>query len=688
MSDVWRICVIEGDASLNQTLVNALRNDGYAVQGVVNSSDAMRNLWSEEYDVVICSLNLPGADGLELLRWLRAYRSNVRPIVLGNPSGTGESDLRLQALESGAVSYIEKPVDLRLLKDELRRLLQQTGFTASLDSFDLLDVIQIITMSRKSITLLINIGLEERGTLRFQNGELTWAEYGVLRGEEAFFALAAHKNGTVTQQLADEHFVTNVTQPLSRLIFQALQYRTKYANGEPETPSPLPETYTSDLAPKSAPLTPFFPSDIDDSPFVFTSEGIVSTSSVFNQQVPQTASPTPTFSLAQEPIPTITPFESPQVAPQTEKAWWEVTGQQTIVGDLSDGVKDVDSSPTFTMSLQDIREAMSSSQSQPGQEENHAPKEQPATLPSWLTEQPTFARISIHAPTYFPSSSSSTQLPVQPPSGGAGETPSLPSMPAMQSSQSMPAMQSAQVPSKTTDDLAGNKYSSSYMQAFAPETEERRPSSAQWSQSQRQPSSPLHRPAGQTGVFETVQGKFTTSEPQSPPSLQPSQPVEVSYDTTAARHNTSDTARASSPNNGVESFDPPQAQRQVTGKNYAALVSALQTLGYSIPGFTSAAVIDVNGHPIAQVAIDDADISQTWRLLSVVQQSMLNVLQSDEWGTYEETVMTTTSRHVLMRVIGSDKEAFLVLITTREANFIDSLEIMANVEGAISAALH
>jgi hypothetical protein len=40
-----------------------------------------------------------------------------------------------------------------------------------------------------------------------------------------------------------------------------------------------------------------------------------------------------------------------------------------------------------------------------------------------------------------------------------------------------------------------------------------------------------------------------------------------------------------------------------------------------------------------------------------------------------------------MRAIGSDKKAFLILITTREANFTESLEIMANVEGAISAAL-
>ena len=125
----------------------------------------------------------------------------------------------------------------------------------------------------------------------------------------------------------------------------------------------------------------------------------------------------------------------------------------------------------------------------------------------------------------------------------------------------------------------------------------------------------------------------------------------------------------------------------MTRKNYAALVSALQTLGYSLPGFIAAAVVGVDSHLIAQVAMDDTDKSQIWQLLSVVQRNVLNALQPDEWVMYEETIMTTGSRHILMRAIANDKNAFLVLITTREAHFIENQEIMANVEAAITAAL-
>src|SRR2546428_7836872 len=159
---------------------------------------------------------MPDADGFELLQWIRTYRPSTRMIMIGM---AGSSVTRTQAFENGVVSYLEKPIDLHVLKEELRRLLQQTGFSANLDSFDLLDVIQIVNMSHKSIAMMVHTGLEEQGLLGFQEGELVWEEYGALRGEEAFFALSAHKNGTVTHQPWNKQVTPNVAQPLSRLIF-------------------------------------------------------------------------------------------------------------------------------------------------------------------------------------------------------------------------------------------------------------------------------------------------------------------------------------------------------------------------------------------------------------------------------------------------------------------------------------
>jgi len=122
-------------------------------------------------------------------------------------------------------------------------------------------------------------------------------------------------------------------------------------------------------------------------------------------------------------------------------------------------------------------------------------------------------------------------------------------------------------------------------------------------------------------------------------------------------------------------------------RNYAALVAALQTLGYTVRGFIASAVVSLDGQPVAQVAVDDLDISLLCGYFSTIVQGALLSLDHSKWGQFEQTVITSATHHILLRIVGSEKEAFQVLITTHEANPVQSLEIMTNVEGAITAAL-
>src|SRR5438552_17616137 len=112
MTEQWRILVVEDEDNLNQNIVNSLRRDGYLVHGVKSGGETMRMLWSEEYDVVIGDLKTPGADGFEMLQWLRAYRPNTRMVMV---TANNSLSARTQALEAGVVSYLEKPLDLHLL---------------------------------------------------------------------------------------------------------------------------------------------------------------------------------------------------------------------------------------------------------------------------------------------------------------------------------------------------------------------------------------------------------------------------------------------------------------------------------------------------------------------------------------------------------------------------------------------
>ncbi len=122
--------------------------------------------------------------------------------------------------------------------------------------------------------------------------------------------------------------------------------------------------------------------------------------------------------------------------------------------------------------------------------------------------------------------------------------------------------------------------------------------------------------------------------------------------------------------------------------DYDALVSALQTLGHSIDGFVAAAVVSIDGHPIAQVAVDDLDITRMCKHFSTVMKSVLQSLDTTVWGAYEDVVISSTERHILLRIVGNKRSAFQMLITTREAQPTESGAVMANVEGAIATALH
>ncbi len=455
-------------------------------------------------------------------------------------------------------------------------------------------------MSRKSIALLVNTGLEERGVLGFQGGELIWAEYGSLRGEEAFFALAAHKNGVVIHQPWNEQITANVTQPLSRLIFQALQYRTKYAANQQDS--------SEHEAVSWVPAFPMQEQD-DDRPFMYLAE-----------------SREPQESQAESD----TANNSEQQAAET-KEWWQQTGWLPRMGTGERRVSQVDTRGEGRVKEELVANSASGDNSIPSSGQK-TPVSQRTDLPSWLTDQPTMRTM----PVLRPSSLNSAEMPVARSSAAEWQTPATPPMAKMTEQAVLRPTQEPQA------DPATNTIS-------------HHPSSPEWQQSE--PTSQQRSPSGSLKSLASSRktGKLPVSDERQ-----------------------EDSRLAS-----VGSDNPKRALK----RNYSTLVSSLQTLGYSIPGFVATAVVTLDGHPIAQVAVDDLDISPLYGYFSTVLQGVLYSLERVNWGDYEDTVITSANRCILLRLVGNDSEAFHVLITTREADPLGSLEMMANVAGAIAAAL-
>ncbi|MGA7984116.1 MAG: response regulator, partial [Burkholderiales bacterium] len=67
-----RLLIVEDDTSLATGLMRALSNEGYDVSAAVNGEEALERVRSEPYDMLVLDIGLPGIDGFEVLRRLRA----------------------------------------------------------------------------------------------------------------------------------------------------------------------------------------------------------------------------------------------------------------------------------------------------------------------------------------------------------------------------------------------------------------------------------------------------------------------------------------------------------------------------------------------------------------------------------------------------------------------------------------
>lgn len=657
MSQQWRVLVVEGDEYLNQGIVNSLLKDGYSVQGVLTGAEAIRILWADEQQLVIGDMQLPDADGFDLLQWIRTYCPQTRMIILATANLPGA---RTRALENGAVGYLEKPVDLRLLKVEVRRLLQQTGFTASLASFDLLDVIQIVNMSRKSISLVVHTGMEEQGMLGFQSGELIWAEYGTLRGEEAFFALAAHKNGMVTQQQWDDRVAPNVRQPLSRLIMQALQYRSKYAeaqqlsgeleavNGRPSAPS----------AHDMSPVDMLFTEAIDDRPFTYVADA------------PPAA---PSLPLPSQPAPA-------QPASAEPREWWQDSAKSRSI-EKSNSMGNIravtgNGSPTPRPAPGSNRPAASASGSSiTPSTVRKTPTGQRSDLPSWLMEQPTQFEVQAMRPSSLSGTGHITAAPTGKSSPAEWSSPEPTPV-------ARPVKPVTPAPDATT---SHNGHGNGKTPFTGIETPAKVPLSAEWQEPQKMTADPASLPDVPVSLLQSLTTPRQTEE------LGGRAASAIGAATRSAVLTEPAPARVTPEELIVPAKQPERAtgirQQSAAKRNYSALVSALQTLGYTLPGFIASAIVGMDGQPIAQVAVEEQDISSICPDFNVVLKGVLLVLQQGNWGQHEDTIITSVTHHILLRVLDREREVFQVLVTTRESDPVESLEVMATVEGAIVAAL-
>lgn len=114
-----RILIIEDETNLCNSIAEGLRMDGYEVDSCQDDLDALELCEAEHYDLILLDLNLPGMDGMEVLRRLRKEDEETRVLIL---SARGQIRDKVRGLDAGANDYLTKPFHFEELEARVRSL--------------------------------------------------------------------------------------------------------------------------------------------------------------------------------------------------------------------------------------------------------------------------------------------------------------------------------------------------------------------------------------------------------------------------------------------------------------------------------------------------------------------------------------------------------------------------------------
>jgi DNA-binding response OmpR family regulator len=121
-----RILLVDDEKEFVQTLSERLQTRKMEPAVAYDGEEALSLVKSEEPEVMVLDLKMPGIDGIEVLRRMKREHPNVEVIIL-----TGHGSEREEALarELGAFAYLEKPVDIDVLSQTMKEAYRKLNLT-------------------------------------------------------------------------------------------------------------------------------------------------------------------------------------------------------------------------------------------------------------------------------------------------------------------------------------------------------------------------------------------------------------------------------------------------------------------------------------------------------------------------------------------------------------------------------
>ena len=217
-----RILLIEDEIELLQDIAKGLSLKGYAVDQADNGRTGYQMAVDEAYDLIVLDLNLPGMDGLSILKALRREKPQVKVLIL---SANSQLDSKLSGFELGASDYLTKPFHFAELEARIRVLLNRRFIQQS----------SCLTYGKLSLNTLNRTAAFDGAPVGLTAKELSILEYFLL-----------NPGRLITQQELIEHVWNGDADPFSnsiRVHLSALRKKLKGVLGHDPIQTKIGEGY-------------------------------------------------------------------------------------------------------------------------------------------------------------------------------------------------------------------------------------------------------------------------------------------------------------------------------------------------------------------------------------------------------------------------------------------------------------
>jgi DNA-binding response OmpR family regulator len=193
-----RVLLVEDSARLQQTVGDALRRSGYAVDVSGDGEDGLWRAENNDYDVIVLDIMLPKMDGLMLLKTLRKNGKTTHVLLL---TARDRVEDRVSGLQSGADDYLVKPFALEELLARVETLCRRAYG------------------SKQNCLTIADLEIDTAGKKVWRAGQpvkLKPREYQLLE------YLARRPGEVVTQSEIEAHLYNDDAEPMSNVVESAL----------------------------------------------------------------------------------------------------------------------------------------------------------------------------------------------------------------------------------------------------------------------------------------------------------------------------------------------------------------------------------------------------------------------------------------------------------------------------------